>query len=184
MSVRAAFEATVQRLVGLQVLSVDYRDLDPLDGELEHWDHGDWHNAVMGIELHTSEGTRTVTWGSTFECYGIEIIEGELGEDLCRNGPEGDSFWSRAAGQRIEAATIGWQRWKVGASSWGPIRRWSDVDVPIALRLDFAAGPVWLLVAVPEESGGASVGGDEMMVVLSGALMRDLASFDDRSFAR
>jgi hypothetical protein len=37
------------------------------------WDYGDWHQAVMGVQLTTDQGPATVTWTDTFYPYGVEI---------------------------------------------------------------------------------------------------------------
>ncbi len=53
----------------------------------------------------------------------------------------------------------------------------------MALRLDFTAGAVWFVAAMPEppDCQRVFVGGDEIMVVFSPAQMRDLG-FGDTAF--
>ncbi|GLZ35338.1 hypothetical protein Lesp02_75250 [Lentzea sp. NBRC 105346] len=65
----------------------------------------------------------------------------------------------------------------------GPVPR--VVDVPTALRVDFLAGAVWFVAAIPQapEMQRVFVLGDEMMVVFSHGKMRDMG-FDDAAFLR
>ena len=39
--------------------------------------------------------------------------------------------------------------------------------MPIALRLDFAAGPVWFIAAIPQEDGALFIPGDEIVVAFT-----------------
>ncbi|WP_340682747.1 hypothetical protein LCL61_29335 [Amycolatopsis coloradensis] len=59
------------------------------------------------------------------------------------------------------------------------------MDVPLAVRLDFAAGAVWFVAAMPEppEWRRVFVGGDEIMVVFSPEKMLDMG-FGDTPFLR
>lgn len=61
---RARFEAKVLNLVGRRVLAVDYWDIHNFSSETARWDYGDWHHAVMGVQLSTDAGAITVTWTS------------------------------------------------------------------------------------------------------------------------
>ncbi|MDG4807948.1 hypothetical protein O7634_14425 [Micromonospora sp. WMMD1120] len=50
-----------------------------------------------------------------------------------------------------------------------------DVDLPTALRLDFAAGPVWFVAGTPRfPEADALIPGDDIIVVFTAAKMRDL----------
>jgi len=42
--------------------------------ELNTWDYGDWHHAVMGVDLLTDRGPSCVLWTSTFHPYGVEVF--------------------------------------------------------------------------------------------------------------
>jgi hypothetical protein len=57
------------------------------------------------------------------------------------------------------------------------------VDVPVALRIDFAAGPVWMVADIPEYPAmdKVFVPGDEIMVVFTGERMRQIG-FPDSEF--
>ena len=50
------------------------------------------------------------------------------------------------------------------------------VDVPVALRIDFAAGPAWMVAGIPKapEMQEVFVPGDEIMVVFSAERMRQI----------
>jgi hypothetical protein len=54
-----------------------------------------------------------------------------------------------------------------------------EVDVPVALRLDFAAGPVLIVVGIPQwpEMQEVFVPGDQIMVVFSTDRMRHERTF-------
>jgi hypothetical protein len=51
-----------------------------------------------------------------------------------------------------------------------------DVDVPVASRIDFAAGPVWMVAGIPEapEMREVFVPGDQIMVVFTVERMRQI----------
>ncbi|MBQ0905489.1 hypothetical protein [Micromonospora sp. U21] len=55
--------------------------------------------------------------------------------------------------------------------------------MPVALRLDFAAGPIWFVAAIPQlpDPRRVFILGDEIMVIFSGEKMRDMG-FDDPAF--
>ena len=57
------------------------------------------------------------------------------------------------------------------------------VDVPVALRIDFAAGPAWTVAGIPKapEMQEVFVPGDEIMVVFSAERMRQFG-FPDSDF--
>ena len=71
---RAAFEGKVSALEGLRIQAVDYWDVHDLGPEPARWDYGDWHHAVMGVQLVTDAGPMTVTWTNTFFPYGVEVF--------------------------------------------------------------------------------------------------------------
>lgn len=63
---RADFDRRLDALLGRRVLAVDYWDVHNFGPEPAEWDYGDWHHAVMGVELMTDAGPVTVTWTTTF----------------------------------------------------------------------------------------------------------------------
>ena len=54
------------------------------------------------------------------------------------------------------------------------------VEVPTVLRLDFDAGPVWFVAAIPQwpEMETVFLPGDEIMIVFSSVKMADLGFRD------
>ncbi|MEU5260980.1 hypothetical protein [Amycolatopsis sp. NPDC021455] len=191
---RARFEAKLSGLEGRRLTAVDYWDIRGFGSEPAQWDYGDWHHAVMGVGLGTDAGPVAVTWTSTFFCYGVEVFHDRIEDHLVlgeggpeRNGPHGSS-WSPYLGTPVRRAASHWERVELG-----PARR-SDgtvveparvVHVPAAIRLDFAAGPVWFVAAIPRPPDMRRVFplGDEIMVVFSREKMRDLG-FGDAAFLR
>jgi hypothetical protein len=73
-----------------------------------------------------------------------------------------------------------WEQIEVGPNfRGGDGRRVSETKsctVPVALRLDFKVGPVWMVAAIPEwpDHEKAFVGGDEFMVVFTSERMRKI----------
>jgi hypothetical protein len=161
------------------------------------WDYGDWHHAVMGVQLTTDLGPATVTWTNTFFPYGIEVFhepitdhlgQGEEGPE--RVGPDAHhtSPWAAHLGSPIRGTAFHWERLEMG-----PSRRPDGtvagpgyaVDVPIALRVDFHTGTVWFVAGVPKspEMHRVFIPGDEIMVVFSAEKMREMG-FDGNAFLR
>ena len=112
--VRADFDRRVGSLRGRRVLSVGYWDLSGMGLDTE-WDFGDWHHAVMGVQLTTDAGPVTVTWTSTFYPYGVEVflqpIDRHVDQDRTqRVGPSADSRWTAMLGQPVRDARVSWER--------------------------------------------------------------------------
>jgi hypothetical protein len=181
---RDRFEGTLRALRGRRVTAVDYWDVHNFGSEPAPWDYGDWHHAVMGVQLVTDLGPVTVTWTSTFFPYGVEVFHepiehhlvlGEAGPQ--RVGPDGDgtSSWGLCLGSLI----LGPGRWADGSIA-GPAY---SVDLPVALRLDFDAAAVWFVAGIPQppDMRRVFIPGDEIMVVFSCEKMRDMG-FDDPAF--
>jgi hypothetical protein len=192
---RAGLERVVSGLVGERLVGVRYSDIHDCGQGPRGWDYGDWHHAVMGVELMLDAGPASIIWTSTFHPYGVEVFREPLATYLVEapDGPEvwavGDHpEWQERMRPPISAASLFWDRLEVGpAYSAHDGERLSDaygVDVPVALRLEFAAGPVWFVAAIPElpEPDKAFVGGDEIMVVFTPAKLRRLG-FPDGEFA-
>lgn len=191
---RARYDRRTRSLVGRRLLQVDYWDLGSDTNELGPWDHGDWHHAVMGLQLSTDAGPVTVTWTNVFHPYGVDVLAGPIETYLrigeggpVRNGPVWPSRWAAHVGEPILEATTWWDRVGFGPShmiSTGEIVSAAyEVDVPTALRLDFPAGPVWFVSAIPGEPPSpeeAFVMGDEIMVVFAERTMRSIGFADHR----
>jgi len=193
---RRQYELTTSNLIGRRIIEVAYWDLHGVGSGPDIWDYGDWHHAVMGVELITDQGPSCVLWTNTFYPHGVEVfhepMSQHLGVGTC--GPErwpaqDHTFWQVRAGLPVLAATTFWEQIKVG-----PARRTSDnailappaaYTVPIALRLDFEPSPVWMVAAMPNwpDAETAFVPADEIMVVFSADRMRKIG-FADTDFLR
>jgi hypothetical protein len=184
---RTLFEAAARSLEGLCVSGVDYWDIHNFGPEPSRWDYGDWHHAVMGVQLMTDAGPRTVTWTNRFYAYGVEVFPDPIERHLVlgdggpeRIGPIGLSRWSDLVGAPIRHVAISWDRFNIGPAVKlstrevvGPAR---SIDVPTAVRLDFEAACVWFVAAQPSFPSLVDVfiPGDEIMVVFSGDKMRSM----------
>ncbi|GHG32078.1 MULTISPECIES: hypothetical protein [Amycolatopsis] len=191
---RVAFEARLSGLVGRRVLGVDYWDVHNFASEPVRWDYGSWHHAVMGVGLVTDAGPAAVTWTGTFYTYGVEVFDGPIEDHLAlgdegpeRIGPGPASRWDRYLRAPIRGAAAYWERLEFGPGrrTDGSVIPAHAVDVPMAVRLDFAAGAVWFVAAIPDPPDGQRVfvGGDEIMVVFSPEKMREMG-FGDTAFGQ
>jgi hypothetical protein len=194
---RSHFEDKLHDLHRRQVTVVDYWDLHNFGSEPASWDYGDWHHAVMGVQLGTDLGPVTVTWTSAFYPYGVEVFHepiehhvgaGEFGPQRVGPDVDGGSRWAPLLGSMIRSTACHWERLQIGPSrrADGSIAAPAySVDAPIALRLDFAAEAVWFVAGIPQlpDPRRVFIPGDEIMVVFSGDKMRDMG-FDDPAFLR
>lgn len=195
VDLRVGFEAKLTGLRGRRLTAIDYWDIYNYGPEPERWDHGDWHHAVMGVQLGTDQGPVTVTWTATFFPYGVEVFHDPISEHLVlsedgpqRVGPDPGhpGPWAPHLGSTIRGGIFHWEREEVG-----PSRRADGTivgaayteDIPTALRLDLATGAVWFVAATPHfpQMQQVSIPGDEIMVVFSADKMRDMG-FDDPAF--
>lgn len=174
------------RCGGRRVLSVGYWDLHSVGPDPE-WDFGDWHHAVMGVQLTTDSGPVTVTWTATFYPYGVDVllepIAHYLQEDGSqRVGPGADSRWKALLGQPVSDATVWWDSITIGPTmrangeAVGPPY---GVGVPTALRL-VDGGPVWFVAGIPQfpDPDRVFTPGDEIVVVLAASKMRQMGYVD------
>ncbi|MBF0688134.1 MAG: hypothetical protein IR158_10295 [Cellulomonas sp.] len=170
-------------MVGVVVEGVEYWDIHNFSDEPREWDYGDWHHAVLGVDLTTSSGPVAVTWTNTFDTYGVEVFPEPMTRFLVSGdddaGPERWAVtphpeWTTRAGQPVSAVDTFWDRWEYGPARYSdgriaePAR---TVEVPVAIRLEFASGPVWFVAGMPVEDGKTFVGGDEIMVVFTSETM-------------
>lgn len=191
---RAKFEAKVEMLVGRRIRTVDYWDIHQFGAEPARWDYGDWHHAVMGVQLSTDAGPVTVTWTNTFHPYGVEVFDDQIERHLVlgetgpqRIGPDPDSRWADYLDSPVKRAMTWWDRLELGPAtllSTGEIVEPARaVDLPTAVRLDFEAGPVWFVAAIPQAPSMVDVfiPGDEIMVVFTTDKIREMG-YSDPSF--
>lgn len=165
---------------------MDYWDIHNFGSEPAKWDYDTWHHAVMGVQLATDHGPVTITWTNTFHPYGVEVfldpIEGHLrlGDDGPeRVGPDSPSRWSAYLGTPIRRAEVFWDHLELGPARLHDgtvVKPARAVDVPTVLRLDFDAGSVWLVAAIPQPAGISRVfsPGDEIMVVFARETMTEI----------
>ena len=192
---RSHFEDKLRDLRNRRLTLVDYWDVYNFGPVPASWDYGNWHHAVMGVQLGTDLGPVTVTWTSTFYPYGIEVFHepiehhlvlGESGPQRIGPDVDGRSPWAPLLGTVIRGTACHWERLQIGPSrrTDGSIAAPAySVDVPVAVRLDFAAGAVWFVAGMPQlpDPRRVFIPGDEIMVVFSGEKMRDMG-FDDPAF--
>ncbi|MEV8374114.1 hypothetical protein AB0P21_15335 [Kribbella sp. NPDC056861] len=195
---RARLERVVATLVGERLVGITYSDLPAEPPWARGWDFGDWHHAVMGVNLVLESGPASITWTDTFEPYGLEVFRAPLAitfvsQDYSHvdtwdagNHPE----WRGRIGASISAASLSWLHVETGpacrVSDGVQVRDGYEVDMPVGLRLDFGAAgarPVWFVAAVPniDEPDEAQVGWDEIMVVFAADKLRRL-NFTDQPF--
>jgi hypothetical protein len=191
---RASVEAKAAALVGRSVLEVTYWDIHNFGPGPRAWEFSDWHHAVMGVELVTNDGPVAVTWTSTFHPYGLETFNEPIAQHLCLGpeGPEGwrvehHREWASRSGSPVLRTSFFWETIHVGpsvrTSDGSQVEDARDVAVPVALRLDFDEGPVWMVAGIPLGPGVDDVflGADEVMVVFTPDKMRRIG-FPDSDF--
>lgn len=186
---RKRYEQKTASLVGQRITGVTYWDVCSLADESQSWDHGDWHEAVMGVELQSTDGPWCVLWTGTFYAFGVEVFHEPITNHFVQD-PEGPKwlsvedhpFWRTRVGSFVRGAATYWEEYELGPETpIGDNRRVPEPEteirsVPIALRLDFESGPVWMVAAIGDEPepGKAFVGGDQIMVVFSAERMRSI----------
>jgi hypothetical protein len=189
---RAAYDMRAAALVGRRVLQVEYWDVHNFADEPATWDYGDWHHAVMGVDLLTDTGPSCVLWTATFFPYGVEIFPTPVSDHVVNgeDGPEprdvsGSDRWQVRLSSPVRNVATFWERFTIGPSYLRDVRVADsyEVDVPVALRLDFAAGPVWMVAGIPQapQMREVFVPGDEIMVVFATDRMRQIG-FPDSEF--
>lgn len=178
MDSKSGFEGSVRGLIGLSIEAVDYWDVHNFGDEPARWDYGDWHHAVMGVQLTTDAGPISVMWTNRFYPYGVEVFRDQIESFLVlgeegpqRVGPDGPSQWDRFFGLPIIGAATNWEVLGLGPGMRDgqivtPAR---SIDLPTAVRLDFDAGSVWFVTAMPQwpDMEQVFMPGDEVMVVFS-----------------
>jgi hypothetical protein len=133
---RESHERAVADLVGRRVPGVTYWDVHDF-GHGRDCDFGDWHLAVMGVELTTDRGPVTVTWDNTFYPYGAELWPHAFSEDVvsAEDGPDSwavdtHPHWRSRLESPVRAASVEWLRWEVGPGYRGDGVRVSEPEKP------------------------------------------------------
>jgi hypothetical protein len=184
---RAAYTKRAEdALLGKRLIGVSYADIHNFSDEPREWDHGDWHHAVMGVGFDTDGGPACVTWTSTFFSHGIEAFAEPLEAHLVLDphGPEMWSvsehpYWSQRRNEPVLRVGFFWEHVTMGpgrTSTGEVVRPAEQFDVPLALRMDFASGPVWMLAAIPRwpEATEFFPFGDELMIFFSPDALRKM----------
>jgi hypothetical protein len=189
---RIRYDAKTAGLVGRRVLEVRYWDVHHFGGRMREWDYGDWHHAVMGVELQTDRGPACVLCTSTFFPYGVEVFRTPMSGHIIA-GDEGPGSWDASESDRwrgrlsspVADIRTSWERFSIGPGYVRDVRAAEpcEVDVPVALRVDFAAGSAWMVAALPQapEMREAFVPGDEIMIIFTAERMRQIG-FPDSEF--
>lgn len=189
---RALYDSKAAALAGRRLLEVRYWDVRNFSGEPDTWDYGDWHHAVMGVDLLTDHGPSCVLWTGTFHPYGVEVFPGLVSEHI-GDGEDGPVSWDASGSDRwrcrlnspVMSVQTFWEHLTIGPAYIGGVRVADpyEVDVPAALRLGLAAGPVWMVAGMPQYPHMREVFllGDEIMVVFTAERMRQIG-FPDSEF--
>ena len=143
-------------------------------------------------EVGDGRGPSCVRWTSTFFPYGVEVLHMPMSEQIV-GGEEGPESWdvSRAArwqgkiGSPVAEVRTFWQCLAIGPGYVRGVRvaEPCEIDVPVALRIDFAGGRVWMVAGIPREPVMRDVfmPGDEIIVVFTAERMRQIG-FPDSGF--
>jgi hypothetical protein len=151
----------------------------------------------MGAQLSTDQGPVTLTWTAAYYPYGVEVFHDPITDHLVlgeggpqRVGPDQDhpEVWAPYLGSPIQGGTFHGETLEIGPSrrSDGTIVGAAyTVDLPTALRVDFPAGAMWFVAAIPQfpHMHRVSIPGDEIMVVFAPGRMREMG-FNDPAFLR
>ncbi|MBO0823760.1 MAG: hypothetical protein J2P27_07850 [Actinobacteria bacterium] len=190
---RDLYESRAAELVGRRVLEVAYWDVHNFADEPRAWDYGDWHHAVMGVDLITDGGPSCVLWTDTFFPYGVEVFPAAQVADHILVGDDGSQSWSVSRsdcwrgrlGSPMQSVQTFWEHVTIGPGYVGntQVADAYEVDVPVAMRIDFPAGPVWMVAGIPQEAQMREVfvPGDEILIVFSADRMRQIG-FPDSEF--
>lgn len=147
---RTQYDSSAAALVGRCVQEVRYWDQGIFADDPQEWDYDDWHHAVMGVDLLTDRGPLCVLWTDTFYPYGVEVFHTPFSQQESGSGPydaTGSDRWRDRLNSPVEHVQTFWDgpryvRDRVSGAYM--------VYVPVALRIDFAAGPVWMVAGMPK----------------------------------
>lgn len=178
---REAFEQAARSLIGRRVDAVDYWDVHNYGPETAAWDYGEWHHAVMGLQLSTDRGPVTITWTNWFYPHGVEVFLEPISRHLLmredgpeRVGPDSPSRWALLFERPINDVSVHWERLRLSAATRSDgtvVSPDRAIDVPTAIRVRFGGHPVWFVAAIPQWPAMTDVfiPGDEIMVVFEPA---------------
>lgn len=94
--------------------------------------------------------------------------------------------WRTRINSPVRNVSTFWERFTVGPAyvRGNRVADPDEVDVPVALRLDFTAGPVWMVAGVPQPPlmQEVYVPGDQLMVVFAVERMRQIGRLIHKPF--
>jgi hypothetical protein len=189
------YDSKTAALAGRHVLEVRYWDLHNWASTPRTWDYGDWHHAVMGVELLTDRGPSCVLWTSTFYPYGVEVFHTPMSEHVVtgESGPESweasdSERWRNRLGSPVTDVSTFWEHVTIASAHAGNVRgadRCEEFDVPVALRIDFGAASAWMVAGIPQapDMQEVFIPGDEIMVAFTAERMQQMRFPDSRFLA-
>jgi hypothetical protein len=135
--------AAARDLTGSLVIEVVYYGFPAAD---EDWDHGQYHDATMGVELACPDGRRFVAcWGDAFGRFGLELMAGTA-SDTFRNSPRSSDFsahrWWAPFARSAVSAQIMWRDGYVDRTEDEP-----GGPAPVAITLSTGQHVVWVAAA-------------------------------------
>ncbi len=164
------FHEQVKALVGRKFKRVRYATIDYFDGK-PYWNHGDFHNAELGIELTTdSDEVFNVSWDWKFYSYGLVVRRAKdeelWKEDVVMWDVTLEPHWSLFIGKELIQVTVYW-RTTGDEESRSP-------NYPQDFEFIFTSGhKLWLLAACCDESTKELFGmGDEVTTVFDEDVLR------------
>ena len=184
---RPRYERMMSALVGQRILGVTYWDVHNFGDGPRTWDYGDWGSRRDGRRTGDRSWSGVGRVDGHLFPYGIEVFPEPISNHLGPGpeDPEGwpvetHDHWRSRVGSPVLGTAIFWERIDVG-----PARRSSDnvilgtaesYQVPVALRLDFEAGPLWMVAGMPQwpDVEKVFVPADEIMVLFSPERMRTI----------
>jgi len=162
---KSLFHERVKSLVGQSISRVRYSTIEYPDGK-PYWDHEEFHNAELGVELTTSAGVIfQLGWDWVFHHYHISLQQFDSeGEGLWHDTTvmwdvTSEPHWTSVVGEKIVQTVEYWCN--TGDKSY------PSPDYPQDLEIVFESErKVWFSVAGYDESTGQLFGmHDEIMII-------------------
>jgi hypothetical protein len=177
VATRSSVMAAARGLTGSRVTEVTYYGFPAGD---EDWDHGQYHDATMGVEFACPDGRRFIAcWGDAFGHFGLELLAGTA-DNTFRNSPQSRDFsahpwWAPFARSAVSTRII----WRVGYVD--RTQDESDEPAPVAITLSCGQHVVWLAAAERADAaasqmsrGGFLLGMDSVLVTADQQLARSV----------
>jgi hypothetical protein len=154
---RSSLSSAASRLTGSLVTRVTYYGFSHWG---EDWDHGQYHDATMGVELACPDDRRFVACrGDAFGHFGLEFLVAAAG-DVFGNSPESRDFsqhdwWAPFTRLPVTAELA----WRTGYAD-------SDAPAPVAVSQRCGQHCVWIAAADRNDTSpsGFLLGMDAVLV--------------------